>query len=145
MATPASRVLAAPGGHRFRALVVDDEETNRRINARLMSRLGAEVETGRDGDEVPALWEAATAAGHDPPFDVVCLDVIMRRVHGTECAQWLRREKGYRGPILAATGNATEADQRAYRDMGFTDVLVKPFSLQDLRASLRDCGVLPHA
>lgn len=112
----------------------DDERANRRVNARLLDRLGCRVLLVEDGDEVEAALEAARGAGR--PVDILLLDIVMRRLNGDVLCRALRA-RGVTMPIIAATGNASEIDREKYLESdGFDVVLAKPFSLHDLANAL---------
>jgi CheY-like chemotaxis protein len=122
----------------LRMLVVDDDATNRRVNSRLLARLGYSSDTVSDGDDVAPAIDSADAAG--VPFDGILMDIIMKRVHGTEACNALRRA-GYGRPIIAATGNATERDTAQYLCCGFSAVLAKPFNVAALAEVLQAVGL----
>jgi CheY-like chemotaxis protein len=75
---------------------------------------------------------AATAAG-GPGYDAVLLDINMPRMNGDVACAALRGA-GWTLPILAVSGTAD--DPGLVRAAGFSGVLGKPFSLEQLRAAL---------
>jgi CheY-like chemotaxis protein len=94
---------------RLRVLVVDDETVNRRVLRTWCRGLGVGVvDEAADGDEVAGLVAAAAAAG--APYHVVLMDIVMKRMHGTEAARALR-EAAARGdgppppPIVCVSAN----------------------------------------
>lgn len=114
----------------LRVLVVDDELSNRKVNERMVGKLGAVVTLAEDGDV--ALQAVLDAEARGEPFDVVLLDIVMRRMHGDEVCRILR-QRGHTGPIVAATGNATRKDKERCLTQGFDAVLAKPFMSQQIR------------
>lgn len=142
-ALTSSFASAAPGAQPcfgLRVLVVDDERTNRKVNERLCNRLGCTSTLLEDGDQVAAEMARATAEGH--PYDIVLLDIVMKRVNGDAACLELRRS-GVAIPIIAATGNASESDKDRYLSSGFSAVLAKPFTADDLSETLKMLGVSP--
>jgi CheY-like chemotaxis protein len=74
--------------------------------------------------------EAKTALSQDP--DLVLLDILLwYSREGHEFARDLR-QRGYSRPIIAVTGLATRRDQAECRRAGFTDILIKPFTISQL-------------
>jgi CheY-like chemotaxis protein len=69
------------------------------------------------------------------PYDVVLLDIVMRRLDGETALRQLRAA-GSSVTVIAATGNAASRDADRYLAAGFNCVLAKPFSLQDLHRAL---------
>lgn len=116
-------------GRPVRCLIVDDEDLNRKVMRRMLQRLGCESTELDDGDRVEAALEEAV--GLDQPFDIIFLDIIMVRSNGEQVCSDLRA-KGASQPIVAATGNCTDADWRRYQKRGFSDVLGKPYRRAEL-------------
>lgn len=111
-------------------LVVDDERINTKIACRYLAQLGCTYEAVSDGDEiVNALVSSAK------PFDVILLDIIMKRTNGLEVAKALR-EQHVEIPLIAATAAYSHKEAPIYRAAGFDRVLQKPFNLRDLAAAL---------
>lgn len=88
-------------------------------------------------------------------FDVLLLDIVMCRLNGDVVARRIRDSEReaqnaaavaaessgqvlplHGGPrpmlLVAATGNASEADKLRYLSQGFDDVLAKPFTIDDM-------------
>jgi CheY-like chemotaxis protein len=121
-----------------RILVVDDEFVITKIHTRYLRRLGFTADAASDGSEVVPALEAAAAEGR--PYSAILLDLIMRNVHGDRACQ-LARAHGFTGPVIAATGNAAPRDRDRLYAAGFTAILEKPFSIEQLRAALELCGI----
>jgi CheY-like chemotaxis protein len=145
----ARRDSAVAGLH---VLYADDERLNCAVMSRLLSRLGIpgdRVTVVEDGADVYAPLAAtgqmsgggvssdsAGGVGGGRPrawYDVVILDIVMRRECGDTTCRNLRRG-GVTVPIIAATGNAH--DREALLADGFNEVLEKPFTLAQLRVAL---------
>ena len=100
------RMPAAPPAHSLpavgpapqlqgrRVLIVDDNETNRRILATQTTRWGMQVATVASG--AAALERVAEGR----PFDLILLDMQMPEMDGLELAQTLRRRLGAATPPL---------------------------------------------
>ena len=116
-----------------RVLLVDDSSGNRRVGERMLVALGVKPSLASDGDEVSGAVAAAAAAG--APFDAIMLDIWMVRMHG-DAATAALRAAGCAIPILAVTANVSAAEREAYLAGGFTGVLGKPFSKEELQAAL---------
>lgn len=61
-------------------VVADDERANRRVNARLLERLGCKIVLCEDGDEVVAAMAESERLGR--PVDAIVLDIVMKRLNG---------------------------------------------------------------
>ncbi len=125
-------------------LLVDDEMVNRSVAQRMLKRIGCTTVELSDGDEVEAvlrctgqLPSADYTAREARPFDVLLLDIQMRRMNGDVLCQRLRAA-GLTVPIVAATGNCSQLEVKSYMAIGFTAVIPKPFSHTDLHAVLAE-------
>jgi CheY-like chemotaxis protein len=87
----------------------------------------------------------AGAAIRAPPgptrlFDLILLDIVMKRTNGAAVARQLTRSRRDAGlttpPIVAMTANAAPADLEQYARAGMVDCLPKPFTIDGLRRVL---------
>jgi DNA-binding response OmpR family regulator len=113
----------------MRILVVED---NRRLNTSLKTSLeedGYAVDVAFDGDEGEAYALAA-------PYDLILLDVMLPKKNGFDLCRDLRQQ-GINAPVLMLTARDAVDDRVDGLDSGADDYLVKPFSMNELRARLR--------
>ncbi|CAB3772044.1 response regulator [Paraburkholderia solisilvae] len=140
--TPDTRT-AAPAEATRTALVVDDNEINRKVVARQLDVLGYRCVTAVDA-------EAALAEMTRQCFDLLITDLHMPGASGIELAARVRamnRGLSSTMPVVLITGE-TDAGKRADVPPGlFAAVLPKPTSLDALAACLRALfsGPLPGA
>jgi len=116
-------------------LLVDDEETVRRLGRRMLERLGFTVETAESGDE--ALWrvDAPGAA-----FVCIILDLSMPGLDGAGVLAALQ-ERGNRVPVLLSSGYGASEVAERFADRGIAGVLPKPYELAKMTERLRAvCG-----
>ncbi len=120
-----SAPAAAPGA---RVLLAEDNPINAMLARTLLQREGCEVVHVQNGD-------AALAALAQGTYDLVLMDVRMPEMGGIEASRALRA-RGVDTPVVALTANAFEDDRRACLAAGMDDFLIKPLSLEALRAAL---------
>jgi signal transduction histidine kinase/ActR/RegA family two-component response regulator len=112
-------------------LVVDDNEDAAASLGVLLQMLGADVQVVHDG---PAALDAV--AGR-PPM-AVFLDLGMPNMNGFEVARRLRCKPEARDTVLIAlTGWGQESDRRNAKEAGFDHHLIKPASVEALKALLQ--------
>ncbi|QDV04909.1 Autoinducer 2 sensor kinase/phosphatase LuxQ [Planctomycetes bacterium Poly30] len=123
-----------------RVLLVEDNTVNRRIVARLLTRMGHEVIEAVDG------VEAVARALSDAP-DVVLMDIQMPKMDGLEATRRIRLDLGEiaRVPILALTANATPEERAQALDSGMNAFLVKPIQVETLRDAIQEALRLPES
>lgn len=134
-------VPASGGLPRLRVLLVEDNLVNQKVAAGYLAHLGQEVTVAADGIE--ALAKVASSR-----FDIVLMDMQMPRMDGIEATRRMRALEGWPStvPIVALTGNASESDRQACKQVGMTDFQLKPINLAKLDAIIRkhSNGVLPQ-
>lgn len=118
---PAAAAKPAPvRSGKPRVIVVDDDDTQRRIAGATLARAGYEVELAASGIEALKLFARA-------PTDLLVLDLEMPHLDGLATLGILRGLTGgaaVRTVIMTADGS--EAGRQAAKDAGCDDYLVKP-------------------
>ncbi len=109
-------------------LVVDDNDSASWGIGKLLELSGCVVSYAYDGEQ------AMEKALETRP-DAVLLDIGLPDQDGYSVAAELR-EQGYTGLLIALTGYSLPEDQKKAREAGFTEYLVKPVGLADLRRAL---------
>jgi PAS domain S-box-containing protein len=119
----------------LRALVVDDNETNRRVLAGMLARWGMQVETANAGAEA-----LARLARPEIP-DLLILDGQMPEMDGFELAARIQAEPRLAGiPRIMLSSGVTGGDAERCRELGIAAHFSKPCAQHELHASL--CAVL---
>ena len=115
-----------------RVLVVEDEADLAQAVATGLRREGYAVDVALDGDE--ALEKLAYTE-----YDVVCLDLTLPTVDGTEVCRRIRAgdtaSTGAR--VLMLTARDSVSDRVSGLDEGADDYLVKPYAFAELTARVR--------
>ena len=112
-----------------RILIVDDEPPIVDLLAYNFRRANYEVITAHDGQE--ALDKAR--AGQP---DLVVLDLMLPGVDGLDVCRALRRERDV--PIIMLTARDSEIDRVVGLELGADDYVVKPFSVRELMARVKN-------
>jgi len=120
---------AEPLGHGERILFVDDEAVLTMLGGRFLTRLGYVAITQTDP-------RAALALFRDQEFDAVVTDLTMPHFSGIEFARCLWEIRP-QTRILLTTGFSATLDGQKARDLGFTDLLLKPYSVHGLGEALK--------
>ncbi len=107
-------------------LIVEDNEMNRDVLSRLLSRKGYEVLIAVDGPQGIAM-----AQQHDP--DLILMDLGMPEVDGWQCARILKDDPATSHiPIIALTAHAMVGDRQKALDAGCDEFDTKPIEFQGL-------------
>jgi CheY-like chemotaxis protein len=79
----------------------------------------------------------AVALAQKNRYAAILMDMQMPKLNGLEATQEIRRLPGYRDtPIVAMTANAFAEDKARCMAAGMNDFLIKPFSPDELFATL---------
>jgi signal transduction histidine kinase/DNA-binding response OmpR family regulator len=115
----------------MRALIVDDNATNRRLLEIWLAKWGLQpvsVETG-----MAALTELERCAKHGAPYGLALLDGCMPTMDGFEVARSIKRcTEISRTPLVMLTSSGTRQDPQRLRALGINEFLLKPLSGTDL-------------
>jgi CheY-like chemotaxis protein len=114
-----------------RILLIEDDETLRRMLAITLVQIGHDVLEARDGQEGLALQSSVNP-------DLVLTDIIMPERDGIEAILALRRRAPHI-PVIAMSGGG-RVDANDYlttaRHLGAVATLAKPFSTTDLTTAI---------
>jgi two-component system cell cycle sensor histidine kinase/response regulator CckA len=118
-----------------RILVMDDEEALRKLLETVLTSLGYEVQTARDGAEAIALFENAKAC--DRGFDAVLLDLtVSGGMGGIEAATRLK-ELDPSLKLIVSSGYSDSPVMSDFRKYGFDDVIPKPWTVAQVSEVFR--------
>ncbi|MFP4354783.1 MAG: response regulator [Phycisphaerae bacterium] len=111
-------------------LIVDDNESVRKVAARMLSKLGylpCQAGTGRDAID---LFDSA-----DQKVDLALVDLTMPDMDGLEIC-WHLRSRQPKLPVVLCSGYAMEQVQEKMRNETRMQFCPKPFTIETLRSSL---------
>jgi DNA-binding response OmpR family regulator len=109
-------------------LLVDDEDSVRKVLAFPLEKDGYEVVQAADGEEALARF-----GEHD--VDLVVLDIMLPRLDGLEVCKRLRATSTV--PIIMLTARDDELDKVIGLELGADDYITKPFSIREFRSRVR--------
>ena len=114
-----------------RILLADDDAATRDLVRRALEADGHSVHVTQDGSEALDCVEGVGAQ----KFDVLVSDVEMPLLDGVALAQRALKQPNLR--VLLMSGFAEQLDRAKALKSSQVAVLSKPFSLEDVRASVR--------
>src|ERR1700755_843875 len=109
-------------------LLVDDEDSVRKVLAFPLERDGFAVIQAADGEEALEKFAAQT-------IDLVVLDIMLPRLDGLEVCKRLRATSTV--PIIMLTARDDELDKVIGLELGADDYITKPFSIREFRSRVR--------
>ncbi|WP_306640790.1 PAS domain-containing hybrid sensor histidine kinase/response regulator [Sanyastnella coralliicola] len=116
-----------------RILAVEDNEVNQLLLKRFIGEWGADVELASNGIE-------ALMIAQENEFDIVLMDIQMPGMDGYVATRNIRQLGGSYSnvPILAVTASMRSEVQDRSQQAGMTDILLKPYSPEELAAKLQE-------
>ena len=113
------QTFEAPDAH---VLIVDDNETNLMVAAKLLSDTKVKIDTATSGIKCLEMT-------FEKRYDVILMDHLMPEMDGITCLHELRAQSGglnQNVPVIVLTANAGSENQEMYRREGFDGYLLKP-------------------
>ena len=125
---PASDV---PRGAGERVLFVDDEPSLTDVTRRMLERLGYNVVAHASSTDALAAFRADPSA-----FDLVISDLTMPGMTGAQLALEMRRVRA-NVPVILSTGYLDRLDPDTARALHARELLIKPYTTEDLATAVR--------
>jgi signal transduction histidine kinase/ActR/RegA family two-component response regulator len=126
--------VAPPGARRGRILVLEDDDSLRKLMATMFRRLGYQADFAQSGEEAIRAFTTANQLGL--PHDAAVLDLnIPGSMGGRETMRRLR-EMRPDFPALVSSGSALDPAVANYREHGFAGVISKPYTLDQFAEAL---------
>ena len=120
---------------RGRILVMDDEESVRRLTGQMLNRVGYTVAYAEDGEKAVESYGRGMEAGD--PFDGVILDLTVKGGMGGEEAVKKLIEMDPEARVMIASGYSKDPVLMNFRAHGFIGAITKPFMMHELHAAVR--------
>ena len=127
-----------------KVLLVEDDDTCRRLSSKLLQIFGCNFDIAVDG------LDAVNRMNVGYKYDLVLMDIMMPNLDGVSATTRIRQFDQFT-PIISMTSNITENDCMTYLANGINDILVKPFNKSALLGMIqRHCadrihGALPFS
>lgn len=113
------------------ALIVDDEDSLRKLMVMRFEQEGYRVLSADNGDDGLRLAEKERP-------DVVILDIIMPGLHGFEVVQRIRQNADLnRTVVIMTSAKSYKPDIEAARKLGADDYCIKPADFDELMINVR--------
>jgi CheY-like chemotaxis protein len=118
-----------------KALVVDDNQTNRRILDGMLKRWEMKPALVQGGEQ--ALLELQTAKEAGEPFGLILLDMHMPEMDGFQFVERIRERPGLStATIMMLTSAGHRGDAERCKELGISAYLLKPIRQSELREAI---------
>ena len=118
-------------------LVVDDNDINKKLLAKVLENFNLEVSFASNGKEAVDLRK-------ENNYDMIFMDIQMPVMDGTDASKAIRAyEKEVNTvevPIVALTANTGKSHREKYLNAGMNDYMVKPISIEDVKRRVDQLG-----
>jgi len=118
----------------LRILVVDDIYTNRYLLCELIKLTGHEAISAENGEQAIEILKSQE-------IHMVFMDIEMPVMNGIETTLYIRNEMDAplnAIPIIALTAHSQELFSEDYSDVGFDELVTKPYSVEKIRAKISE-------
>jgi CheY-like chemotaxis protein len=122
--------------HPCKILIVEDNETNRRVLTTLLSRMGYRPTCVNDG-------QAAVDLVEKKPFDLILMDVRMPVMDGLSATRLIRKRlpRDKQPKIVALTAHVVKGEKEKCLLSGMNDFIPKPITPETLMSTIRSYAV----
>jgi CheY-like chemotaxis protein len=118
----------------LRILVVDDIYANRYLLCELIKLAGHEAISAENGEQAIEILKSQE-------IHMIFMDIEMPVMNGIETTLYIRNEMDAplnTIPIIALTAHNTDLFLEDYSDVGFDELVTKPYSVQKIRAKISE-------
>lgn len=116
--------------NKLKAIVVEDDVTIRELLKNIFEQLGIQVVLFTNGQN-------ALESINELVYDFVLTDIQLPKMNGIQFMETLKKMSSYKQqPIIAMTGRASFS-KKEYIEIGFSDILLKPFSMVKLECLIQ--------
>lgn len=117
---------------KLRIIITDDIFTNRLLLSEILEDLGHDFFLANNGKE-------AVEEFHKNNYDIILMDIEMPVMNGVEATRYIRENFSSpknEVPIVALTAHNPKLFFDDYKDVGFSMLLTKPYSVAKIREML---------
>jgi signal transduction histidine kinase/ActR/RegA family two-component response regulator len=118
-----------------RVLFMDDDETIQRMAAKIISRLGPEVDLAQDGRQAVQMYKDALAAGKR--YNLVIMDLTIPGGMGGKEAIAMLRTIDPAVQAIVSSGYSSDPVLADFRAHGFSGMVAKPYDIKELIRTLQ--------
>mmetsp|Transcript_38447 Transcript_38447/g.121550 ORF Transcript_38447/g.121550 Transcript_38447/m.121550 type:complete len:2337 (+) Transcript_38447:153-7163(+) len=117
--------------HNKLVLLAEDTPANQMATKRLMEKQGVRIHVVENGGDAVKLMEKTN-------YDFILMDLHMPIMDGVTATKEIRRMKSPYGevPVIGLTADLTENERMLADDAGFTEIILKPLSIDTCRRLL---------
>lgn len=127
-------ILSPPHPTVSKVLVMDDDPAIQDVTRKLLERISFTAETFDEGQQALEAYKNAWEAGQ--PYDVVILDLINKKGLGGKETLKKILQLNSRARVVAICGFSNGTEREDLLQEGFSDVLLKPYKMSDLKSTL---------
>ena len=118
-------------------LIVDDNQTNRKVLSGQLELWGANVTEATSANEALAILDNRSREQHSEPFTVAFIDMQMPKMSGMELGIAIRSDARFdKTQMVMMTSMSNRGDAKRFAEVGFCAYFPKPTTTSDLFDSL---------
>ncbi|MCB1201481.1 MAG: response regulator [Leptospiraceae bacterium] len=120
-------------------LIVDDNQINRMILGKILSKSNISYTEAEDGSMCLDLIK-------DNKYDLIFMDIEMPNLNGYETTRSIRRSHTNNAniPIVCLTAHSHETESKKARDSGMNAIITKPFKIEEINTAIQSLLNLPQ-
>jgi CheY-like chemotaxis protein len=119
-----------PAMGKAKILLMDDEQTIVDLTQEMLSMLGYDVDVANEGSEAVELYQKAMKTSN--PYDLLIVDLVVPQGMGGKEAVEILGKSDPEIKAIVSSGYSNDPVMANYRQHGFTGVMSKPYTVQQL-------------
>ena len=112
-------------------LLVDDDELNNKVLARLLTKYNINLVLCKNGKE------CIDKINNNEKYDLIFMDIMMKDINGIDTLKELKKNNNFNTKVIAFTADALSTSKDKYLKEGFNDYISKPFKKEKLEEILK--------
>lgn len=119
-----------PDAGKAKILLMDDEQTILDLSQEMLSMLGYQVDIANEGSAAVELYQKALNTSH--PYDLLIVDLVVPQGMGGKEVVEVLGKSDPKIKAIVSSGYSNDPVMANYRQHGFTGVMSKPYTVQQL-------------
>lgn len=119
-----------PAMGKAKVLLMDDEQAIVELAQEMLSMLGYDVDVANEGSEAVELYQKALKTSH--PYDLLIVDLVVPEGLGGKEVIEILGKFDPKIKAIVSSGCSNDPVMANYRQHGFTGVMSKPYTVQQL-------------
>ena len=115
----------------LKILIVEDDEISRKVTKEILNTYYiCEIDLAENATDAFDIIKDKSSNN----YDLILMDIFLPDLNGDDLTEIIRKTEIQNNsiPIIAVSGKASKKDEKMFKHLGITDLLLKPLSFESL-------------